>query len=219
MKPFHITLGPKIHTKDDKIPSKKATRKIDLSHLQDVLLSDKGKNIFADVFSDFEHRIRSGMPINKNRVLERANDSVEFRLVRTCLKQRFSDEILNNTLLSLIRALEFNGKFVTRNGFDQLRTSSEILNLSDNTQKYFRSMAHHKSIFFLKQEEITFRFLFSDLIDKIAHYQTVSRKDILIGIDDARFSLVIKRLKNVYSNDIYQKICMKVRPVGGLKRF
>ena len=146
--------------------------------------------------------------------------SSDIRPVLTCLKQRYSDEILNNTLLSMITALGFNGKFVTRNGFDQLRTSSEILNLSDNTQKYFRSMAHHKSIFFyLKQEEITFRFLFSDLIDKKAHYETVFRKDILIRIDDARFSLVIKRLKNVYSNDIYQKICMKVRTVGRLKRF
>ena len=73
--------------------------------------------------------------------------SSDIRPVLTCLKQRFSDEIFNNTLLSMIKALGFNGKFVTRNGFDHLHTSSEILNLSDNTQKYFRSMAHHKSIF------------------------------------------------------------------------
>ena len=159
------------------------------------------------------------MPINKKRVLERANDSVEFRPVLTCLRQRFSDEIINNTLLSMIRTLGFNGQFGNRNGLDQLHTSSGTLNLSDNRQKYVHSAWNRKSIFFLKQDELSFLCIFSDLINKIANHQGVSRKDILTRINDPRFSHVIKRMKNVFSDNIYQKIYMKVRTVGRSKRF
>ena len=173
-KPFHIALEPKIHTNDTKIPSKNTTKNFD--HPQDVFLSYMEENIFTDVFSDFIHRIRSGVPINKNSVWERANDSVEFRPVLTGLRQRFSNERINKTLLIMIRTVEFNGQFGMCNGLVQLHKTSGTLNLSDNTQKYFRSASHRKSIFFLKEDELLFRCIFSDLINKIANNKSFPEK-------------------------------------------
>ena len=98
----------------------------------------------------------------------------------------------------MIRTLGFNGQFGTRNGLDQLHTASGTLNLSDNTQKYVHSAWNRKSIFFLKQDELSLRCIFSDLNNKMANHQVVSRKDILTRINDPRFSHVIKRMKNVF---------------------
>ena len=111
-------------------------------------------------------------------------------------------------------------KYCTKSNYilSQRSLGEPYLNLSKNSQRYILNKKHNKSIFFLTKDELIFRNVFSELIERVALNQLLSKSDILERVKDVRFSEVLQRLNNEYSEDTYPKIISKVRTVGISKR-
>ena len=69
-----------------------------------------------------------------------------------------------------------------------------------------------------KKDEVLFRSVFYDLINRVTNRQYVSKVQILARTNDIRFRPAMTRLKSVYSEGAYKKIMNKVRTVDASKR-
>ena len=98
-------------------------------------------------------------------------------------------------------------------------TEKILLNLSENSCRKLSSIRRSRSIFLIRKDEILFRVVFSDLIDKVTYRQTLKRKYVMDRMCDKRFIEVMDRLISQFGCDAHNKILAKVRTVGFRRYF
>ena len=173
--------------------------------------------LFMQVFSDLITRIATKIPVTRREILVHASSSVSFRPLLHKLDLVFPKDILFRKIVNKVRTLGAKKQKKTQFHADTI-SEKVLFNLSSRSQKYILDKKHNRSIFFLNEDELLFRYVFADLIDRVVNRKIVHTHDILDRINDERFIPVLNRLKSVYSEDVYAKIMAKVRTVGLSKR-
>ena len=184
-----------------------------------LFLSLKSELIFNDVFSDHVLRIANRRTVTKREIVSSLNQSAKFQPVLLQLRERFSDDIIYIKIVNKVRT-RGNLTRTKSIGYDvELDSCKELFaNMSANTIEGLRKKTRTKSIFNFRKDEVIFRKVFADLINKVSDHQYLSRQDILDRINDPDFQETFVKLKNQFSNDVYGKIISKVRTVGLSRR-
>ena len=138
-------------------------------------------------------------------VAKRARSNPEFGPVLERLKVKYGHLSIVQKLYNKIRTLGNSRRF--NNSFPSLSNGSETL-------------AHHKTIFKLCNDEILFKEIFSDIISRVANKQVVTKKEILFRAhNNVQFAPLMLSLKSSHSNcNLDQKIYNKVRSIGNTMR-
>ena len=176
------------------------------------------EQVYLDVFAQILDKIRQKLPITRREILDTAFGSSLFSPLLKDLKNHFSNVDTENKIVNKVRYFG-SKRTIGHNSSDlTLSSSDDFLDVSIATENYIRHKKRNKSIFFLRKDELLFRNLFSDLINRVTKHQKVQKYEILHRIEDVRFIPVLARLRAVYSFDVYPKLLAKVRTVGISKR-
>ena len=152
------------------------------------------------------YQIRTKTPVSKRGLISRAKFSLDFIPILERLKRRLPKETIYKMLIHKVRSLVQRGHCNVRFGSQQI--TQDLINLSDTTQIYFQGKFRHKSIFFLKQDELIFRNVFRSN-QSSRNNQVARKRDVNGRINDIRFTHVLQRLRNVYCDDFFEKFSAK----------
>ena len=186
------------------------------------ILRHKGDDdIYKEVFDVFINR-KNNIHVAKRLVIEQAHNCEMFAPVLESLYERFSQEVVDRKIVNKVRTLANKKQSSMKLRYEEFANKQPFgkgdLNLSSDAELYLLHKHFNKSIFSLKEDEVIFRSVFSELINRVAEHKSVSRHDILLAANHKKFVPVLSRLKYVYNEDAILKIVAKVRTVGYYKR-
>ena len=182
------------------------------------ILGNKGDDvIYQQVFDVFINR-KENIHVTKRSVIELAHNCEMFAPVLETLYQRFSEEVVERKIVNKVRRLTNIKQSSMKLRYEHFSNKQHDFDLSGDAKLYLQNKHFNKSIFSFKEDEVIFRSVFSELINRVAEHKSVSKYDILQLINHEEFIPVLSRLQSIYKEDAILKIVAKVRTVGYSKR-
>ena len=180
-------------------------------------ITKNDEQLFKVLFEEYIKRVAERLPVTRRDIIGKLYTSDEFGSVLSNLQMRFPDSLIENRICSKIRNIGLKSQISQSMNMDT--TSQEmLLNLSENSSKKLSSTHRTRSIFLIRKDEILFRHVFADLIDRFTYRQPLKSNEIIERTRDERFIEVMNRLKYRYGCDAYIKLLTKVRTVGLSRR-